>query len=168
MKENISMFMIPTFFLIISSINSIAYGQNENKAMDESQKFFAIQKTVTSIPDSIAPGHAQYHQIVIALPYNPNSIYVGEVSYSASSPINVFVQQTLNTTVTQNATARPLANMEGEYAIGSTILEDKIADNMQFAGSGVYFHSRSSEPFTVVYTIVGKMVAPSPLFQFEP
>jgi hypothetical protein len=44
-------------------------------------------------------------------------------------------------------------------------LEDEVADNADFAGSAVYFHSRSNEPFTVAYTIVGKTVDPTPLYK---
>ena len=62
--------------------------------------------------------------------------------------------QPLNTTVTQNATAVPLANVEGKTAVScSHILEDEVAGHVDFAGSGVYFHSRSSEPFTVAYIL---------------
>lgn len=119
-----------------------------------------------SHPDNIAPKHQQYHQIAIALPPQGDKIYVGEVSYSASRPVNVFVMQPLNTTVTQNATAVPLANVEGKTAVsGSHILEDEVAGQVDFAGSGVYFHSRSNEPFIVAYTIVGKTVDPPPLYK---
>ena len=73
--------------------------------------------------------------------------------------------QPLNATVTQNLTT-PLANMEGGFAVsGSHILEDQIADHVDIAGSAVYFHSRSNEPFTVAYTIVGKTVEPTPLYK---
>ena len=108
--------------------------------MDKSHKYFAIQKTKTSHPDNMAPKHQQYHQIAIALPPQGNKIYIGQVSYSASRPVNVFVVQPLNTTVTQNATAVPLSNTEGEFAVsGSHILEDEVADNVDFAGSGSLF-----------------------------
>ena len=36
---------------------------------------------------------------------------------------------------------------------------------VDFAGSTVYFHSRSNEPFTVAYTIVSKTVDPTPLYK---
>jgi hypothetical protein len=155
-----------SFVVAISLISATANAQQENQTMDKSHKYFAIQNTITSHPDNIAPEHQQYHQIAIALPPQGDKIYVGEVSYSASTPINVFVMQPLNTTVTQNATAVPLANVEGKTAVsGSHILEDEVAGHVDFAGSGVYFHSRSNEPFTVAYTIVGKTVDPTPLYK---
>lgn len=57
-------------------------------------------------------------------------------------------------------------NSEGGVAVGgSHMLEDEIADHVEFAGSAVYFHSRSNEPFTVAYTVVGKTVEPTPLYK---
>ncbi len=155
-----------SFVVAISLISATAYAQQENQTMDKSHKYFAIQNTKTSIPDNIAPEHQQYHQIAIALPPQGDKIYVGEVTYSASTPVNVYVMLPLNTTVTQNATAVPLANVEGKTAVGgSHILEDEVANHVDFAGSGVYFHSRSNEQFTVAYTIVGKIVDPTPIYK---
>lgn len=159
---------VMSFVVAISLISATtAYAQeNETKTMDKSHKYFAIQDTKTSHPDNIAPEHQQYHQIAMVLPPQGDKIYVGQVSYSASRPVNVFVMQPLNTTVTQNATSVPIANIEGGFAVSaSNFLEGQVADNTEFAGSSVYFHSRSSEPFTVAYTIVGKTVDPTPLYK---
>jgi hypothetical protein len=167
-KTITTLIAVMSFVVAISLISTTAYAQGENKTMtmDKSHKYFAFQETKTSHPDNMAPEHQQYHQIAIALPPQGNKIYIGQVSYSASTPVNVFVVQPLNTTVTQNATAVPLSNTEGEFAVsGSHILEDEVADNADFAGSAVYFHSRSNEPFTVAYTIVGKTVDPTPLYK---
>jgi hypothetical protein len=161
----------------ISLISGTAYAQQQQQQdptmMDKSQKmdkshdkYFAIQDTKISMPDNFAPEHQQYHQIAVILPPQGDKIYMGEVSYSASAPVNVFVMQPLNKTVTENATAVPLSNLEGGFAVsGSHILDSQVADNVDFAGSAVYFHSRSSEPFTVAYTTVGKVVEPTPLYK---
>ena len=157
-----------SFVVAISLISATAYAQHEgNKTgMDKGHKYFAIQDTKNSVPDNLAPEHQQFHQIAVALPPQPDKIYVGQLSYSASTPLNVFVMQPLNKTVIQNATAVPLSNMEGGFAVsGSHILQAEVADHVDFAGSAVYFHSRSSEPFTVAYTIVGKTVEPTPLYK---
>jgi hypothetical protein len=158
---------IMSLVVALSLISTTAYAvENQTKTMDKSHKYFAIQDTKTSHRDNLAPEHQQYHQIAIALPPQGDKIYIGQVSYSASSPVNVFVMQPLNKTVTQNATAVPLANLEGGFAIsGSHILDAQVAGDADFAGSAVYFHSRSSEPFTVAYTIVGKTVEPTPLYK---
>ena len=166
-KYNTTLITAISFVVAVSLISTSAYAQdNETKTMDKSHKYFAIQETKTSHPDNIAPEHQKYHQIAIALPPQGDKIYVGQVSYSASRPINVFVMQPLNNTIIQNSTAVPIANMEGGFAVSaSNFLEGQITDNTQFAGSSVYFHSRSSEPFTVAYTIVGKTVDPTPLYK---
>jgi hypothetical protein len=171
MTKQILAFIVAMSFLVVIALISAtteAYAQPENNTMtmDKSHKYFAIQDTKNSVPDNIALEHKQYHQIAMVLPPQPDKIYVGQVSYSASRPVNVFVLHPLNTTATQNATSVPLANMEGGFAVSaSNFLEGQIADNTEFAGSSVYFHSRSNEPFTVAYTIVGKMVEPTPLYK---
>jgi hypothetical protein len=172
MEKSITTIMMAamSFVITISLISATTdvYAQQENKTMnmDKSHKYFVIQDTKISHPDNMAPEHQQYHQIAIVLPPQSNKIYVGQLSYSASNPVNVFVMQPLNTTITQNATAIPLANVEGGFAVsGSHILDPEVADNVDFAGSAVYFHSRSSEPFTVAYTAVGKTVEPTPLYK---
>jgi hypothetical protein len=165
-KYNTTLILAMSFVVAVSLISATAYAQQDtNKTgMDKGHKYFAIQETKSSVPDNIAPGHAQYHQIAVALPYHEGKLYAGQLSYTASKPVNVFITQPLNTTITQNATSVPLANIEGGFAVGgSNILEDEIADNVDFAGSAVYFHSRSSEPFTIAYTAVGKVVEPKPL-----
>lgn len=81
-----------SFVVAISIISTTAYAQeNETKTMDKSHKYFAFQETKTSHPDNMAPEHQQYHQIAVALPPQPDKIYVGQVSYSASRPVHVFV-----------------------------------------------------------------------------
>jgi hypothetical protein len=167
-KYNTTFIATMSLVIAVSLISGTAYAQHEeNKTgMDKEHKYFVIQDTKTSVPDNLAPEHQQFHQIAVALPPQPNKIYIGEVSYSASAPVNVFVMQPLNTTVTQNATAVPLSNMEGGFSVsGSHILNAEVADHVDFAGSAVYFHSRSNEPFTVAYTAVGKTVEPTPLYK---
>ena len=167
-KSNITTIMTAMSFVVaLSLLSSTAYAQQQQEqTMDKSHKYFAIQDTKISHQDNLAPEHQQYHQIAIVLPPQSNKIYVGQLSYSASSPVNVFVMQPLNTTVTQNSTAVPLANVEGGFAVsGTNILDPEVADNVNFAGSAVYFHSRSSEPFTVAYTAVGKTVEPTQLYK---
>jgi hypothetical protein len=166
MKKNITTIITAISFVVaISLVSASAYAQ-QDQTMDKSHKYFVIQDTKTSVPDNLAPEHQQYHQIAVVLPPQSNKVYVGQISFSASSPVNVFVMQPLNTTVTQNSTAVPLANVEGGFAVsGMKILEPEVAGNEQFAGSAVYIHSRSSEPFTVAYTATGKIVEPTPLYK---
>ncbi len=89
--------VVMSFVVPISLISTTAYAQeNETMAMYKSHKYFVIQDTKSSINDNLAPEHQQYHQIqyhqiAVALPPQPDKIYVGQVSYSASRPVHVFV-----------------------------------------------------------------------------
>ena len=129
---------------------------------------FAIQKTAQSMPDTLAPDHEQYHQVAIALPERQDSkVYTGTVTFTASQPLQVIVIQPFNQTTTQNTTGVPVGVAEtGENTVALLQNEEGafFANNI-FAGSGLYFHSRSSQPFTVSYIIVGKMIDPMPLPQ---
>ena len=84
--------VVMSFVVAISLISTTAYAQeNETMAMYKSHKYYVIQDTKSSINDNLAPEHQQYHQIAVALPPQPDKIYVGQVSYSASRPVHVFV-----------------------------------------------------------------------------
>ncbi len=132
-------------------------------------QMFAIQDSSTSIPDP-TPGHEQAHQAVIALPPRGDGrLYTGTVTYTSSHPIEVIVLQQFNqnqTTGGEEDTALPLLTPGQEEAI--TLIhefEGDQFDNLNFAGSALSFHSRTNEPFTVTYTIVGELVEPTPLPQ---
>ena len=152
---------------IVTNINNEAqqaFAQNMTKAEGEGVPF-AIQKTAQSMPDTLAPGHEQYHQVAIALPERQDAkVYTGTVTFTASQPLQVIVVQPFNQTEAQSTTGVPVGAAETENAV--TLLHNEegafFANNI-FAGSSLYFHSRSSQPFTVSYTIVGKLVDPMPL-----
>ena len=94
-------------------------------------------------------------------------IYTGTVTYTSSLSLEVAVVHPFNQTMTQNATGVPIG---GERQEGGAVtllhgLEGSLFDTDDFSGSSLYFHSRSSQPFTVAYTVVGKLVDPMPLPQ---
>lgn len=129
---------------------------------------FVIQETAQSVPDDQAPGHEQYHQIAVALPEREDGkVYTGMVTFTASQPLQVIVgQPPLNSTAAQNASGAPVGAAEAGDPV--TLLHNEqgaFFANDQFAGSDLYFHGRSNQPFTVSYTIVGKLLDPIPLPQ---
>jgi hypothetical protein len=128
-------------------------------AMKNPYEYFAIQDTMKSEPDTV-PGHEQYHQVAVALPQrNDGSIYVGQLSYSASTPVAVLTLQPIDPVVASNATALPLTSAGTNFTASfSHSLQGEIAGNQDFAGSSLYFHSQSNAPFTVSYTVVGKLL----------
>ncbi len=149
----------------INNESQQAFAQDMTKAEGGEGIPFAIQKTAQSIPDILAPGHEQYHQVAIALPERQDSkVYTGTVTFTASQPLQVIVVQPFNQTVAQNTTGVPVGAAETENAVALLHNEEgAFFANDIFAGSGLYFHSRSSQPFTISYTIVGKIVDLMPL-----
>lgn len=152
-----------------TSTTTTAEGQKPVAAGTSTTQMFAIQNTSTSIPDS-TPGHEQAHQMVIALPARDDGkLYTGTVTYTSSHPVEViiFQQFNLNQTTTggeEGGTVTPLLTPSQEEAIALIHeLEGDQFDNLNFAGSSLWFHSRNPEPFTVTYTIVGELVEPTPL-----
>lgn len=127
-------------------------------------QMFAIQNTSTSIPDP-TPGHEEFHQAVIALPFrNDGKLYTGTVTYTSSHPVEVVVLQQFNQsqTATDN-TATPLIIPGQDQAIALIHeVEGDQFDNLNFAGSALAFHSRTNQNFTITYTIVGELVEPTP------
>ena len=119
------------------------------------------------MPDILAPNHQQYHQVAIALPDQLHGkVYTGTVTYTASQPLQLLVVQPFNASTIQNATGLPLGAGVVGYPESVAILhneEGAFFGSENFAGSGLYFHSRSSQPFVVSYTIVGELVDPTPL-----
>jgi hypothetical protein len=127
---------------------------------------FVIQGTAQSTPDTQAPGHEPYHQIAMVLPPRQDGkIYTGTVTYTASLPLEVAVVHPFNQSIAQNATGLPIGGAQPEGGAVTLLhgLEGSMFDTDDFSGSSVYFHSRSSQPFTVAYTVVGKIVDPMPL-----
>ena len=177
-KANL-IFSMPTILAVLFSATSvssatvipvqIAFAQNDTKTTISENKGipFVIQQTVQSMPDILAPNHQQYHQVAIALPDQLHGkVYAGTVTYTASQPLQLLVVQPFNASTIQNATGFPLGAGVGGYPESVAILhneEGAFFGSENFAGSGLYFHSRSSQPFVVSYTIVGELVDPTPL-----
>jgi hypothetical protein len=130
-------------------------------------QMFAIQNTSTSVSDP-TPGHEEAHQAVYVLPpRDDGKLYTGTLTYTSSRPVEVVILQqfNLNQTATGGGdTPLPLLAPGQEEAITLIHeLEGDQFDNLNFAGSVLAFHSRTPEPFTVTYTIVGELVEPTPL-----
>jgi hypothetical protein len=161
MKFEYLFILLVCFAISILSSLSVANAQEQNKT---DITYFAIQETKKSEPDT-APGHEQYHQIAIALPEREDGkIYTGQISYSASTPVAVLTLQPIDPYIGQNATTLPLTFADINFTVSfAHSLQGEIAGNQDFAGSSVYFHSQSSAPFIVSYTVVGKVVNKAPV-----
>ncbi len=116
-------------------------------------QMFAIQNTSTSIPDP-TPGHEEFHQAVIALPFRDDGkLYTGTVTYASSHPVEVVVLQQFNQSQTAtNNTATPLIIPGQDQAIALIHeVEGDQFDNLSFAGSALAFHSRTNENFNYIH-----------------
>lgn len=126
-----------------------------------------VQKTVMSAPAPVtAQGHPT-HPVVFALPLRDDGrIWSGTVTFTASKPIEIEVMHRYSPAVVPGAEygQPPVAVINGTtitYSHMTGIVDTPIlsgdspiaSGTFDFAGSGLAFHKRSGEPFTVTYTI---------------
>jgi hypothetical protein len=140
---------------------------NVATAQQASSVIYRVQETKMSAADPVAHTGNLPHAVVFALPLRDDGkIYTGRVTFTASKPIEVEVLHVYNPAIEPDAEhgAPPTAILNGTLITYSHLT--KIVDNnyvlgdiptasgtFEFAGSGLVFHKRSSEPFTVTYTI---------------
>jgi hypothetical protein len=107
------------------------------------------------------------HAVVFTLPIRDDGkIYTGRVTFTASKPIEVEVIHIYRPdqapdkahgeppTAVINGTTITYSHLTG--LVDNTIITGDVpiaSGTFEFAGSGLVFHKRSSEPFTVTYTI---------------
>lgn len=140
---------------------------NVATAQQASSIIYRVQETKMSAAAPVAHTGNLPHAVVFALPLRDDGkIYTGRVTFTASKPIEVEVLHVYNPEVAPDAEhgAPPTAMLNGTLITYSHLTG--IVDNnyvlgdvptasgtFEFAGSGLVFHKRSSEPFTVTYTI---------------
>lgn len=122
---------------------------------------FAIQKTDKSIQDPL-PGH-ETHQIVIALPpRDDGKMYSGQVTYSASKPVEIVVLNPFNATATDEQHAQPLNAPFGNGSVAISVMNqfngEFNAGSTTFTGAALALHNINGEPFSVTYATAGKVL----------
>ena len=125
--------------------------------------------TVTSAPSPI-PGQEDTESAMILPPTERNSIYAGEITYTASEPVQVTVLQVqdLNDTELQilNATDSPFgtlptAQLDNETSIVITHLGTPAdSASVWFAGNAVLLTSVDGTPFAATYTLSAEQHRP--------
>jgi hypothetical protein len=120
------------------------------------------QGTVTSSP-SLLPGQEDTESAMILAPTPRGSIYAGEITYTASEPVQVEVLQVqdLNATERQilNATDSPFgtlptSQLNNETSVVVTLLGTPAdSASMWFAGNALLLHSADGTPFSATYTL---------------
>jgi hypothetical protein len=136
-------------------------------AQQNSQVIYRMQETKMSSAAPVAHTGNLPHAVVFALPLRDDGmIYTGRVTFTASKPIEVEVLHVYSPdqvpdaehgappTAVLNGTTITYSHLTGvvdnNYVLGDV---PTASGTFEFAGSGLVFHKRSSESFTVTYTI---------------
>jgi hypothetical protein len=141
--------------------------QNQAIAQLENETIYRIQETAMSTAAPVAHTGNLPHAVVFALPIRDDGkIYTGQVTFTANKPIEVEVIHIYRPDQTPDEAhgAPPTAVINGTtitYSHLTGIVDNNIiigdiptaSGTFEFTGSGLVFHKRSSEPFTVTYTI---------------
>jgi len=136
-------------------------------AQQQNEEFIRIQETTMSSAAPVAHTGNLPHAVVFALPLREDGkIYTGQVTFTASKPIEVEVLHIYRPdqppdeahgeppTAVINGTTITYSHLTG--IIDNNIITGDVptaSGTFEFTGSALVFHKRSSEPFTVTYTI---------------
>ena len=151
----------------IAAIASNIGMERQVAAQQQDDEIYRIQETAMSTAAPVAHTGNLPHAVVFALPIRDDGkIYTGQVTFTASKPIEVEVLHIYRPDQTPDEVhgAPPTAIINGTtitYSHLTGIVDNNIitgdvptaSGTFQFTGSGLVFHKRSSEPFTVTYTI---------------
>ena len=151
---------------IASAVSSIGM-KTQAIAQQQDEEIIRIQETAESSAAPVAHTGNLPHAVVFALPIRADGkIYTGHVTFTASKPIEVEVIHIYKPhqppdeahgeppTAVINGTTITYSHLTG--IIDNNIITGDVpaaSGTFEFTGSGLVFHKRSSEPFTVTYTI---------------
>ena len=141
--------------------------QSQATAQQQNEEIYRIQETAMSRAAPVAHTGNLPHAVVFALPIRDDGkIYTGQVTFTASKPIEVEVIHIYKPdqppdevhgeppTAVINGTTITYSHLTG--IVDNNIITGDVptaSGTFEFTGSGLVFHKRSSEPFTVTYTI---------------
>ena len=146
--------MVPAIFLSASSFVS---AQEEEELPND----VVLQETKTS-----TQGMNEGHQIVMALPPRGDGlVWMGDVTWVASKPVEVAVLHGYNSSAVSNQTSaqsgEPLKQTFGDVEVAMTLVKPESgtsypSGSIPFVGNALVFHTAGAvggEPFTVTYTV---------------
>lgn len=141
--------------------------QIQAAAQQQNEEIYRIQETAMSSAAPVAHTGNLPHAVVFALPIRDDGkIYTGQVTFTASKPIEVEVLHIYRPdqppdevhgeppTAVINGTTITYSHLTG--IVDNNIITGDVptaSGTFEFTGSGLVFHKRSSEAFTVTYTI---------------
>ena len=104
----------------------------------------------TSTPHN-ADGHS-VHQVVNFYNPQPNAIYSGKVTFTASKGIDIIAYYDVTG---QDTTGLRTWTIDGKTFATTTLMTNVTSGTVDFVGSGLIAHSASSDPYTVAYSAYG-------------
>ena len=164
-KSRLAIFGLAAVLVIAASVALLQ--SNNATAQKANQTTYRIQETKMSTAALVAHTGNLPHAVVFALPLlEDGKIYNGRATFAASKPIEVEVLHVYNPaqapdkehgeppTAVINGTKITYSHLTG-LVDNTKVLDDvpTAAGTFEFTGSALVFHKRSSEPFTVTYTI---------------
>jgi hypothetical protein len=142
-------------------------GMQSQATAQQNEEIYRIQETAMSSAAPVAHTGNLPHAVVFALPIRDDGkIYTGQVTFTASKPIEIEVIHIYRPdqppdeahgqppTAVINGTTITYSHLTG--IVDNNIITGDVptaSGTFEFTGSGLVFHKRSSEPFTVTYTI---------------
>ena len=164
-KSRLVIFGLAAALVIAASVALLQ--SNNATAQKASQTTYRIQETKMSTAAPVAHTGNLPHAVVFALPLlEDGKVYTGRATFAASKPIEVEVLHVYNPAQTPdkehgepptaviNGTKITYSHLTG--LVDNTIVLGDVPTSggtFEFTGSALVFHKRSSEPFTVTYTI---------------
>lgn len=153
-------------FSIASAVSELGL-KTQAIAQQQNEEIIRTQETAMSRAAPVAHTGNLPHAVVFALPIRDDGkIYTGQVTFTASKPIEVEIIHIYRPdqlpdeahgqppTAVINGTTITYSHLTG--IIDNNIITGDVptsSGTFEFTGSGLVFHKRSSEPFTVTYTI---------------
>lgn len=153
-------------FSIASAVSELGL-KTQAIAQQQNEEIIRTQETAMSRAAPVAHTGNLPHAVVFALPIiDDGKIYTGQVTFTASKPIEVEIIHIYRPdqlpdeahgqppTAVINGTTITYSHLTG--IIDNNIITGDVptsSGTFEFTGSGLVFHKRSSEPFTVTFTI---------------
>ncbi|HEX2014980.1 MAG TPA: hypothetical protein VLA68_07110 [Nitrososphaera sp.] len=167
MKSSRRPTMVIALLVAVLAATVIAASISNSATAQQNQVIYRVQETKMSSAAPVAHTGNLPHAVVFALPLRDDGkIYTGRVTFTASKPVEVEVLHVYSPdqapdaehgappTAVLNGTTITYSHLTGivdnNYVLGDV---PTASGTFEFAGSGLVFHKRSSEPFTVTYTI---------------
>lgn len=98
-----------------------------------------------------AEGHSA-HQVVHFYNPQPNAVYSGKVTFTASKGVDIIAYYDVTG---QNTTGVKTWKVGNKTYATTTLLTNVTSGTVDFVGSGLLAHSASSDPYTVAYSAYG-------------